>query len=82
MMHPSPSHGKIQSPPLLTRLCHHQRQATSVARRNRRLGDEALDLPARSPALRDEGRAETFRCSALELQAHENNAISKKADYP
>ena len=27
-------------------------------RRNRQAGEKALDLPARSPALRDEGRAE------------------------
>jgi hypothetical protein len=66
----------------LTRLCHNQRETTPITGRNRLSGDEALDLPARSPALRDEGRAETFHCSASGLQANEKNPISKKADYP
>jgi len=62
------------------RLCHNQRETTPVARPNRRSGDEALDLPARSRF--GEGRAETFHCSASRLQAHEKNPISKKANYP
>ena len=36
--------------------------------RVRRSGDEALGLPARSPALRDEGRAETFNDQLLNWQ--------------
>jgi hypothetical protein len=55
-------------PPLILphkRLCHNQRKTTSVARRDRRSGEEALDLPAQSPALRDQGRAETFNDQLL-----------------
>ena len=70
--HPSP----------LERLCRNQREPTSASTRDRRSGDEALDLPARSPALRDEGRAETFHRSALGCQAHEKKPVSNKADYP
>jgi len=66
--------------PLPKRLCRNQRETTSVATRDRRSGDEALDLPARSRF--GEGRAETFHCSASGLQAHEKNPVSKKADYP
>jgi hypothetical protein len=39
-------------------------------------GNEVLDLPAHSPALRDEGRAETFYRSAPGLQAPEKIAFT------
>jgi hypothetical protein len=48
----------LHPPPPPVRLCHIQGETTHFSVWNRRSGDEALDLPARSRF--GEGRAETF----------------------
>jgi hypothetical protein len=40
----------------------------NLEKRDRQTGEKALDLPARSPALRDEGRAQPFDHETQGLQ--------------